>query len=737
MVGEKLQQAKLAIKDFLTDFEPKNPGSTVYFSTFDNDTSPKQPLTLSNFDSVVGNLTIIDPANKHTDLHRTLYNKIDEMNATVDSTQRKVIILLTDGKDDTYSIQNYQGARISKEQVYEKARGCDKEFAIYTIGVGNQGIKGDLEEDFLKQIPASTPYATDTYNYAKFAGELKGIFKAISRKISSNIEIQVYPGKGYREYDGIQRDLNLRITYEGNTYVDIKKYGAGAYNNQIEIERANANLVPNEDTTAKEKNQQQITAAAWGVALLLGILLLLILLLPGLKKLYFQGKFIHRYGDIKKDKIRKTCPIIKSPIKDDTIVVDKCLTMVSLKGWKHLGGSCGVPKCPTCGGPKKNHKDTTDHKRKNLLQQGTAELLQQEGVNKRLAWLWFGALGGFIGWGFYVLAARLGLESWHKTMVVQALVKDSQVDTFNIAVISGIFLSAGLSIGLLWVENLKRATPAPWGRVLLKILLAFVASWGIFMLVTYAYLHYFNFNYIGGFISWLMFSIALGFILTLDSGIPRRNGLIAGFLASIFAYHIYYGLIELIPNPLMGQMMGYIFLGTLLGLVMVWVINSLEEFYLEVAIPAKKRGTYIRLSKWLMQNQILILGRKRKIPDGYQDTLYTMETILWDSKIEDHHVAFRYNRNEAKVFVKPLPNTRGGSHFVEVNGRNISKEAALKDKDLIKIGNTTLEYRERRKQPAKDDPPVLLGPEAAPDVIVPREGAVANPKIKINRVRKK
>ncbi len=94
-----------------------------------------------------------------TDLYRAILVKAEEMKSL---TGEKVLIVLTDGKNDIRRNPLYRGAnalpKLGETDVYNYVSSLDSTFQIYPIGVGNEP-----NEQFLKQLAQSSYNKHDYY----------------------------------------------------------------------------------------------------------------------------------------------------------------------------------------------------------------------------------------------------------------------------------------------------------------------------------------------------------------------------------------------------------------------------------------------------------------------------------------------------------------------------------------------------------------------------------------------
>ncbi len=112
-----------------------------------------------------------------------------------------------------------------------------------------------------------------------------------------------------------------------------------------------------------------------------------------------------------------------------------------------------------------------------------------------------------------------------------------------------------------------------------------------------------------GLISWLLFGIGLGYILSIKSSVSLSNGIIGGTLASVSAFLVFSVISNFTPiDFLFANLISMIVLGTIMGAVIVSIVTALEEYELEVIAPAGYLRT-IPISKWLKSRIGVTIGK--------------------------------------------------------------------------------------------------------------------------------
>ncbi|MCB0842322.1 MAG: FHA domain-containing protein, partial [Bacteroidetes bacterium] len=409
-----------------------------------------------------------------------------------------------------------------------------------------------------------------------------------------------------------------------------------------------------------------------GFGLFLTALILLILseLFPLGRKIFFRQKYVETYEKWffrNKDRLLQgnsglianfqlTDPITERPFKAKDLIVSKCEHVISLNSWNRYGNCEAYPE--TCS--------------QGVYPFGFKKFFAQEGIFLPLNWLWFGCAGGMLGW------------------LVQALIK---MEFSTGEGVLGLGFGFGLGLLLSWVEELGQTRKISWWRILLRTLLAALAGFIIFSIGEWLKDVALK-NQIGGtLLTWLLFGPALGYILSIQSSIPPVRGILGGLASAIFGFAVYILLFQGIGNEAeTALMLSFIASGGLLGVIIVSVVKSLEDFELEyLSPPAYRRVNPI--SKWLKAGIEIMIGTNPKQCE------VLVKWALQDKYVEDLHARLAYRNGN--VYLEPLAETL-------INGEIASpkKSHILKNGDIIQLGRgsiTKMLFREKPKGQAKSE----------------------------------
>ncbi len=165
-------------------------------------------------------------------------------------------------------------------------------------------------------------------------------------------------------------------------------------------------------------------------------------------------------------------------------------------------------------------------------------------------------------------------------------------------------------------------------------------------------------TYLSGLLTWILFGLSIGIILSLRSHIALVRGVVGGLVARLVGPTMYiWGYWLFSSNFLSAKMIGMIVLGAVLGLVLVTVISTLENFELEFVKP--KGFQNIPISKWLKNSQKILIGKE---PGSY---VY----IKWDDPaVTAQHARLFYENGT--VYIQPLAETLVNRKMIDINKKS-------------------------------------------------------------------
>lgn len=133
------------------------------------------------------------------------------------------------------------------------------------------------------------------------------------------------------------------------------------------------------------------SSAFIGILFLLVLFFILSILYPKIEERKFFKEYVSPYKPV--NNIIKLDNITNEPIKEGTLVVQRCKEVVPFYIWKSLGNQCpSYPECMDILGCDGCGKSDINYK-----------FFSKSGSLKKYNWLFFGACGGFFAWVFTLL----------------------------------------------------------------------------------------------------------------------------------------------------------------------------------------------------------------------------------------------------------------------------------------------------------------------------------------------
>ncbi|MFK7946528.1 MAG: VWA domain-containing protein [Saprospiraceae bacterium] len=647
MKVDKLNQAKKAVRYSLENM-PSN--ANVYFSTFQNVISENTPLTVNNFNQVVEPLET--QPNYHTDLYRAVHEKVTGL-STVEGD--KVLILLTDGRDEAELVPTYYEEdieRVSQNQVLETISGIDKEFRIFAVGIGN-----DANKKFLEQIALQTPNEGDGYKFGVAPEDLGStIQEQIITQLASNYILSVYFPKENDKYNTYGksegRNFIVRYTHNGETLETNKEATLAGFSKEIDFGIQ----------YKSEEVSNPYWIGLWGFLLLLLLLALFSAFVPMRNQYIFKNKFIKKYKEIKEPGVIIRDQYSRKEItNDDEELVIHNGKILTLKNWKWI---------------KVNMKDNYGEFAEMFALENSGNFFSGKGYFKRLNWIWFGGIGGFLAWLIVQGLYTLNLESVPSIQEsLQFLDTDKEIsDSVLGDTLLGVAMGTGIIVALSIIEELGQSRAVNFGRILLRTLIGLVISMIVFFSISALTLKFISHPYLASLISWMILGITLGWVVSIQSSIEAINGIKAGLLAGFVAYNAMelFGILMTNVSPDLIAVLSYIIYGLVLGGTIFAVITRLESFELQFTSPSKHSGKVVGISKWLKYAPFITLGTDRS----------SEVLIKWDQEdpeAQPKHAKFTFKDNAVKIEAL-------ASLYINNKKLDPGKKITLQNDDEIKLG---------------------------------------------------
>lgn len=432
----------------------------------------------------------------------------------------------------------------------------------------------------------------------------------------------------------------------------------------------------------------------WSVLFIIGVILVFLIfaVLSLMVPFYKQKEFKRKYVKPFKRQGNKVSfdPVTNDPIREGDMVVEKCSQVIPLATWEALGRCPNYPECTSflgCSGAGAK-EDIQEH------------FFSQKGILKKLNWLFFGSIGGFMAWTVYALYQITDLSSFKHTLAVffQFMfgnIGSEKLDELENTGFVGICIGALLSLTLAIVEELGQSRKFSYLRILSTLVLGFFIS--LFTFMTGALLQFYLSSFLAGLLTWLLFGVTFGLVISVGSSVSVSRGIAGGLIASISAFFVYFLGVVVVQKGYLGaspalqyiidgvKMLSFISLGAIMGVVMVTVVSRLEDFELEYIYPVEYNGMLAPISKWLKSGLEISIGTASK----------SHVFIKWDdpSVLENHA---RLSYRDGRVLIEPLGE-------VLVNGVILpeKRKFALQDNDVVQLGRhstTAFRYREKRTE---------------------------------------
>lgn len=641
------------------------PSYQFYISAFDNDISPSERIDKTSVDNVLEHINIRGQKYYDTDLYRAVIEKAEEFNK---KSGKKVIILLSDGDNDTKNNPYYKNHdRFSAQDAIDAMTKVSEDFLICPIALGSKADVG-----FLKNLVATTSSRADLYTFSETAEELKSIFLRLVKDVSSDYLVllnQLSPTC----YKAEERELNIDWSLARSR--QSKTYRAGSLHDPL--------CIPKED-----RNWFYfLTRGLFGTLFVVGLLFGLRYLTPWIQQRQFRALNVKRYKHVKGTP-RAVNSLVGEAIEDGEPVVNKCQRTVPLAIWEQLGHCPEYPHCMEFHNPCDGAGAPT----------GKGDFWSQQGIYKKLNWLWFGSLGGLIGWLLFALSQLTFADSITRLLenIFSGDLKESiaemngggemlrNIDNLSTEILVGVSVATGLVFALSWAAERGDSRGLSWKRIAFRTLLGFILSGIVFFFGFLMQYLLVKDPFFSGLIIWSIVGILIGVILSINSTIEATRAILGGIFASIVGFILYYNIGQFSFDFESSRLFGMIILGIVLGYIIVVVLVKLEDFELLIVKPTRFNGITKPISKWLRKGMEITIGTSQKCHI----------VIKWDDP-EAEPIHARMSYKEGKVFLEPL-------HEMLLNGVLMPLEVKreLKDNDLLKFGRhsvSTMQYKEKHE----------------------------------------
>ena len=434
------------------------------------------------------------------------------------------------------------------------------------------------------------------------------------------------------------------------------------YEDEIVAENAKLKMWSEFDHAELKSKFSFLDALALGLLIVVVALLVLSEVVPYTRYKIFHNKYVMPY-DKAKILLRKHNNDPDPQMSDEISISDdrrvSGITGRELRGDKQVVMYCGREECGASlvRWKKKNYQcPNYPQKCNGEYHIGFRRFFQQADVFRQLNWLWFGTLGGLFAW---VLNSTLG-----------ELVGEDQLLK---GLIYGLSLGFGLTALLSWVEEIGEPGGFHWERVLLRIVLGTLISGLIFVIGTVYVPLNSQLSWLFHILIWVLFSVSLGAILSINSFIKLKRGLFSGLIAGLISSFVYVAVKSLFEEVKLAQISSFIIMGGLIGWGIIQVVKQLQVVELQVISPPERRGLIFPLDKFLSPGKKVVIGKEMRACDV---------RIKWkDATVLSQHAEMIMRDN--KVAIYPLTDMG-----VLVNNIPLEKHKAyeLQGGEVIQLG---------------------------------------------------
>ncbi|MCB9294571.1 MAG: FHA domain-containing protein [Lewinellaceae bacterium] len=379
--------------------------------------------------------------------------------------------------------------------------------------------------------------------------------------------------------------------------------------------------------------------------ILAAALLVLSELFPWINIYQFKKKYVVPYAQVKKEGERKLNPITGRALEPNEMVVhlcDRAMCDVPFRIWKNRNYRCW--HCP-------EHCDGDAHV-------WTGEFFSQKGGAQKLNWLWFGAAGGALAW-----LINVGLE--------RALAGSAAENQEYEYALLGFSMGLAYAFMLSWVEEIGQGRSLSVGRILLRTLMG--ATMGALLFYVSSLIG--DANWLGA-ITWLVFCVLLGLVISFNSSINWKRGALSGLIAGLVSGVVYYLIPLLFPEASVVKIITLIVAGGILGQGMIQVVKRLDKIELQVVSPSYRSGIVFALDNFLLAGKNILIGKDMKTCDV---------RVKWeDPYVLAKHAELRLANNQ--VYIKPL-----GEAELWINEDRLQngKSMLIKGGEIIRLGRNS------------------------------------------------
>lgn len=636
-----IEQGKVLIQTIVNSLN-LSPQSRIFIASFGSETGT--PVWIVNKENIGAQLAGSRPSGGNPDLYKALVRSIEHLRGT---SEKKVLFILSNGANNIEGNPAYRhGLPYTEDDVLSLIPRDDDHLLIVPIALG-----ASPQTDLFRRMTDMTASSADGVQMAEVPGNLAELLRGDSVIVYTHVVIT--PTK-FPVFAGEKRTYQLLS--DGKT--------VAAYSRPQGWGKLSAPIV----LSARDPGIW-ILVTVLGIAILVGLLAVFAFTVPALQRSDFKKKYVVAYKA--EAGRRHTDPLTLDPIQDGEMVVTRCSQIVPLRTWEGLGWQCP------------NHPDCMHNKLINCNGAGgpenTNNFFSLQGAFRRLNWLWFGAAGGFLGWLVFAAFKWLNFD-WYKGLLSNIYARiDSTgraaadaADTNLLAdnTMVGIAFGFGLITMLAQVEERTQGRGVSQLRVAVRAVVGVVVSALVFILGFFLYFErIIPMLFLSEVMTWVLFGLAVGMVLSINSSIVLSRGVLGGGLAGLLGFAIYVGIGKLTDNFIMAKLIGLMTQGAVLGWIVVTVVNRFEDFELEYVSPPEFRRI-VPISKWLKSGMEVVIGTEQG----------SYVYVKWkDDEALNRHAELRYENGA--VVITALGETTVSGVLLQPG-----KKRHLQNGDLIQLG---------------------------------------------------
>ena len=632
------------INQFLNQYEDQlGDNASFYSSTFGGDPGPFVGGESNRF---LNGLMNAEMQGGQPDLYRALITSFNQLG---ELPGRKFVFVFSNGvhvpNPERYPAD---GPRIPPllDEVLEPIYADNDEMYVFPITTDLTDAEGDR---VLEALVGATDYIDDVVSGGFLPRELDWAFSNQYRMLSSHRASAV---SNRPTFKGELREYCL---YEDDRVApDCELFRAGSWSNPA-------------GPVLRAEGAGYLGYGLFGgllIALALGIFAVLF---PQIRQWRFQREHVVAYAPVPGRTLFD--PATREPITPGEPVVNVCRMPIPLATWRECDNQC--PHFPECT------KNNLQCKGEGV--QREQPFFRPTGSNRRLNWIWFGALGGFVGWLLFAVADWGTRRGWgglgrYADRLMEQVTEGASATTLVEDGLIGACFGTGLILLLSIMEERTQSDKFKYGRIALRTLVGALLSLCVFglgfLLQATGLIAY---PLLVAVLTWTLFGLCLGVVLTVNSSITVARGVVGGLLAGLAGFTIYWLISGLSDDYLLAKLISLILAGGVLGLVLDTVINLAEDYYIEFLQPVEYSRNRVPLSKWLKSDYEIIIGTQ----PGSQ--VY----IKWpDEAVEPEHA--RITLENDGVYLLPYGETLVNNQIIG------QKRIRLRNDDIIRLGRRSL-----------------------------------------------